>query len=226
MERRIGKVWIATLLCGVVFLSFVSCQKKEQTQRIEIAEQTEGKEAEVKEEPIFEERDLQNSSTAKSGKETVSIPAKITLRLSNEPRLGETVDLIFTITPSEDVPEMSVDFDMLKGVELAGGEKVTKSSAKKNETKEFVIKVKFISPPVALGVKAKGTAKSAEGKRLPLNRGGILRRYIIDEKTKQFGSLGQKLERMPEYRYDIASGEIFPPGEYLGSGVYAREMIE
>jgi hypothetical protein len=172
---------------------------------MEITEQTNENETEVKE-SILEEEALQNSSPKEFGKEPASIPAKTNIRLSKEPRLGETVQVIFTVAPSEDVPAMDVVFNMVKGVELVGGEKVLKSqvfksSAKKNEMKKFVAKV-------------------------PLNRGRALRRVIIDEKTKQFGSYGQKLSMGPEYRYDMASGEIFPPGEFSGSGVYAREMIE
>jgi hypothetical protein len=197
---------------------------------MEITEQTNENETEVKE-SILEEEALQNSSPKEFGKEPASIPAKTNIRLSKEPRLGETVQVIFTVAPSEDVPAMDVVFNMVKGVELVGGEKVLKSqvfksSAKKNEMKKFVVKVKFISSPVWLSAKARGFATSADGKTLPLNRGRALRRVIIDEKTKQFGSYGQKLSMGPEYRYDMASGEIFPPGEFSGSGVYAREMIE
>jgi len=226
MKRRSCIVWVATMVCGMVFISLMSCQKKEETQRMEKTEQTEENEYDVKDKPILEEEMEQNSSLAKSREVTGSIPAKSTLRFSREPRLGETVDLIFTITPSEDVPVMNVVFRMLRGVELVGSEKVVKSSARKNETKEFVSKVKFIASPAWVSVIVGGTAVMADGKRFPLFEGKILRRIIIDEETKQFGSYGQKLEMGPEYRYDMAIGEIFPPGEYLGSGPYAREMIE
>jgi len=141
-----------------------------------------------------------------SSKIAFSIPVEVSLKLSKEPHLGEVVRLIFELTPSEDIPKMIVEFHLLKGVEVVGGAPVIHSSAGKDERKEFAIKLKFVSSPVHLGVKARGTAITAKGERFPLRTGGSLRRVIVDEKTGRFGG-AEELFKDPWWNYDPLSGE-------------------
>jgi hypothetical protein len=164
----------------------------------------------------------QAASTKPSG----SIPAETTLRLSREPCLGETVEVIFTITPSEDIPEMRVTFELIRGTEWGGGDTVFESSASKGETKEFRTRVRFVSSPATVGADAKGHAVASDGRRYPLKAGRSLGLITVDEETGRLSRVQQKLASGPEYRYDMMQGVIYPPGQYYGTGPGAREMIE
>jgi hypothetical protein len=222
-----SKVWVATLISGVFFMSLISCQKKEKTQSMEIVEETKGEEVKEKEQPMIVSEAEQNIPSSKIQKGIFfSIRAKTSLSLSKEPRLGETIDLTLTVTPPKDAPILTVAFKARSGVVLIEPQKAVESNAKKDETKKFAAKIKITSSPVHFIASVNGVAVLDNGKRVPLEGGSVLRLVIIDEETKQFGTPGQKLAMGPEYRYDMASGEIFPPGEFSGSGIYAREMIE
>lgn len=63
------------------------------------------------------------------------LPAKVALELSHEVKMGDEADLICTVTPSVDVPQMKVFFRFARGVEHVSGDSVVYTSAKKGETK-------------------------------------------------------------------------------------------
>lgn len=211
MAKVRRSVWVAGLVC--VFLvslaAFLSRQgRDEEKLRVRQAEkQTEGK-------------DLNKESWApdvRATEELSSLPAKVALRLSREPRLGETAEVIFTITPLEDVPQMKVIWGRpLKGVEIAGGEKVVYCSMRKGETRSFSVDVKFVSSPVHFGVSAgrwwHATKLEQEiyglnegDERFGLHTGASLRRVIIDEETGQFG-VREELFQDPWWNFDPLLG--------------------
>jgi len=166
------------------------------------------------------------------------LPSRLKLELSNEPRLGEVVQATFTVTSLVSVPQMKVIWGSpLQGVEIVGGVSEVYCDMAENETRVFIIEVRFVSSPVHFGAKVGrwwyateleqiryGLSEGEE--RFGLSASASLRRVVIDEETGQFGPPGQKLSMEPEYRYDMESGTIYPIGEYQGSGPYAREMIE
>ena len=201
MKKWSRKVWVAMMVCGVIFLYLVSCQKKEEVEKTEIKEQLNEEKPELKEEPVLE--DTHPNKDVIAGRVIIeeTVYAKTTLRLSKEPRLGETVDAIFTITLPEDVPSMNVVF-WGRAVEILDEGKELQSSAKRNETKEFVTKVKFVSSPAYVHARVKEVAVLSNGKRKILRGGSVLRREIIDEETKQFGTEEELRRGKPEYQYD------------------------
>jgi hypothetical protein len=141
-------------------------------------------------------------------KTSASIPVQWGLDLSHEPRIGDTVSVIFTVTPSESVPEMKIWFDRLGGVKLVAGDTIVYSSASKNETKTFSIQVVCISPLVDLCVKAMGKAISENGESFPLRVGGRIKRRIKDDATGQSVTDSDKRELRPEYQYWPSTGEM------------------
>jgi len=154
-----------------------------------------------------------------------SIPAQWGLDLSHEPRIGDTVSLIFTVTPSESVPEMRVWFDRLGGVKLTGGDTVVYSSASKNEKKTFSIQVVCISPLVDLCVEARGKAISENGESFPLRGGGRIRRSIRDDATGQFRTDADDRARRPEYHYWPWTGEVTSQIQPADAR-YTRKLME
>jgi hypothetical protein len=144
-----------------------------------------------------------------TSKTSASVPAQSSVRLSEVPRIGDTVSVIYTIRPSESVTEMRVSFDKLVGVEVVSGDTIIHSSAKKNEEKTFAIHVKFVSSPVDLGIWTTGRAVTENGQSLPLRTGIRMKRLVIvDEETGQFGTQADYRAPRPEYQYDPMTGRL------------------
>lgn len=216
MARVRRSVWVAAVVCGVLLVSLVTFPAR-QGKDEEKSRKEEGSSA-------FEARKSVNASSDGMTKMRYSIPVKATFGLSKEPRLGETARVTYEITPSEDVPEMRVSFDRLKGVELVSRGTVFHSSADKGETKVFSIEVRFVSSPVDLGVWVRGKAILEDGTSLPLRSGGRLYRVIVDEDTGQFGTVGKYLDRV-EFRYNPGVAD-WEPEPHEGLGPKNRRIIE
>ncbi len=217
MARVRRSLWVAAVACGVLVVSLMAFLGRK-AKNEEKSRKEDGSSA-------FEARKSVNASSHRMTKMRYSIPVKATFRLSKEPRLGETVRVTYTITPSEDVPEMRVSFDKLKGVEVVSGGTVFHSGADKGETKVFSIEVRLVSSPVDLGVWVRGKAILEDGTSLPLCSGGRLARMIVDEETGQFGTWGEYCNSKLEFRYDPVDGSWLEVG-VPGLASWNRRIIE
>ena len=158
MKNGSRKLWLATMVCGVIFVSLVGCQKKE-TEKTYGSAKEESKIKEVPQEEnelLYNQQEEIDSNKVLYEPELPWIKAKTDLRLSRVPPRGETADLTYSITPEEDLPLLRIIF-ALQGVEVvSGGLTPLKpglyyTNAKANAKTEISLKVRFVGNKIHLG---------------------------------------------------------------------------
>lgn len=144
------------------------------------------------------------------------VPAKTSLALSKEPRLGEVVQAIFTVTTETDFLEMKVVFKVLGGKIVGGKRMIECGAVNKGTTKLFKVTVRPDSSYFWLGGFARGKGRDKKGEIIFYQLGGRSEvcRILLDPKTGQMGTEGEKYKGV-EYHYDPEAGmflpEIAPP---------------
>ena len=160
-------------------------------------------------------------------------PSKI--MLSNEPQLNSVITVTYIITPSTNIENMKITVTVVSGAELIAGNndvKIINSrlatsyyKAKKDTPIRCSFKARVLSSPFRIGVRASAPWLDKNGKE---QRGGSLggadiERVVVDEKTGQLGTLGEKYKGI-EYHYDVCDGS-FTKEPQIGAEEYNRKII-
>ena len=168
------------------------------------------------------------ATLASATQEMIESPGNLTLQLSKEPRLGETVTLTATFTANKDNDHLRVEFHTPKGTKIAGGQSLLETQIGKGETKSFVVQVKFISVPAEVNcrvhkiIKIKG--KDGKEKEYKLETAGkFIWRVLVDQKT---GQLGTEEERKQRLAADYPEKIDYPLGIQYGTSPQNRNLIQ
>ncbi|KPJ49217.1 hypothetical protein AMJ40_06000 [candidate division TA06 bacterium DG_26] len=117
------------------------------------------------------------------------LPAKVTLSLSKQPKLGEEVDLLGTVTPEIDVPRLKIRFGFRGDVHLVSGHPTIYTSARGGETKTHAVRVVFKSSDVRVSLHAGSCHKNQKGEEVVCPaHGSRIWLSVVDEQTGQFSS--------------------------------------
>jgi hypothetical protein len=144
----------------------------------------------------------------------VTLPARVTLELASQARLGEEVDLICTVTPDADVPKMRVYFTFPRGVEHVSGLTNIYTSGKKGQTETYRVRIRFKSAPATLGAMAGQWHINEKGDEIfGPSEGATMWLYLIDEQTGLFGNEAEYKNSKLEFLYDPVEGVWLEVGE-------------
>ena len=158
----------------------------------------------------------------------IGSPGKLTLELSKEPKLGETVQLTATFTSNKDIGLLKINFHPSLGTKITSGNSDITTTIKKGETKTFSIQVQFTSTPADISCRVGNCilSKNKEGvERLywyEMTHSGI-RRVVIDERSKQMGT---DAERDRRFTAEYPEKTDYPLGIQYGRSPQNRNLIQ
>lgn len=143
---------------------------------------------------------------------------KVDVSLSKEPQLNNVITAIIECTPQCSINVLTISIKILGGAQIIGKHNISKSG-KQYSSKDFIkpqkgntyrdsIKINIISSPLSIIANASGETRiiiNGVTYRYGSFDSDMLHRVIVDEKTGQFGTEGEKYNGV-EYRYDYIAG--------------------
>ncbi len=133
---------------------------------------------------------LQSTETRRAVPKIEIESQKITL--SNRPRLGETVKVVYEVIPKKSKKNLKVIFYGFRGVKPISKDTIYHFNAVKGIRRKFSIDVEYISTPAIIGVKVEGAYS-----RISLTR------YLLSSETGEYGTMREVQFNPPvEYRFN------------------------
>jgi hypothetical protein len=134
------------------------------------------------------------------------------LRLSQEPFLGETVQVVLTVTALESLNDVKLVWGLRHvGIEVVDCGKEVYFCMGKGETEEFTANLHFVSSPVGFTVRLFRTwfdERRGVEQRGPTIGGAGFSLVLVDEETGRFGGEAELRAKKPEYQYDPMTGKM------------------
>lgn len=171
------------------------------------------------------QKTTQPTSICMLPKAVLDLPAKAKLYFSQEPKINETVNIIFEITPQWNIDALSTTLSV-DGAQILGNHYIVtregkqhqrrdkvSTNAKKGVTYKYNIKIKVISSPLQIGAHTTGTigegyiGEDGYPCKYGVLYGPSLYRVLVDEKTGQMGTAGELKAKNPAaWGYDPFEG--------------------